>query len=228
MGYTGHALIEHRAAERKAGDPVTTRALVDAIFDYGRPYPRLPRALEDIVKERLTEAEMRYQTGGSNGVEEQAVVDLINGLCQRLHAPPYALTSLAQVRNLRMRLALDEPRFMGTGISIPGARVGGGGANPSMSPAQALHLTGTLIDQKFLNPEFQVTPTEWEHAKHLVRLRPSGAKGARVGRASPAGPKRREMYDLLSQQISSMQVIDAVELLDKSLGRIGVSMGEGQ
>ncbi|MGH9573995.1 MAG: hypothetical protein ACRD40_10760 [Candidatus Acidiferrales bacterium] len=124
VAYTRHALIEHRAAERKAGDPVSTRALVDAVFEFPHAYHRMPEAVEEMLKERITKAEMSYAAGTSPAVEEQDIVDLINSVAQSLGAPEYALTSLSQVRSLRMRLALSEPKFMGTGMARPEAAIG--------------------------------------------------------------------------------------------------------
>ncbi len=120
--------------------------------------PRMPEAVENAIKDRVTRAEVSYEMGISPAVEEQDIVDLLNSVAQRLGAPEYALTNLSQVRSARMRLALSEPKFMGTGIARPGAAIGEK-INSSMSPLQAVHLvarTGCKTpshQRKSLNPK---------------------------------------------------------------------------
>jgi hypothetical protein len=217
---TGAALIEHREAERKAGDPVSTRALVDAVFEFPHVYRRMSQDIENAAKGRITNAEIRYEAGNSPPVEEQDVVDLANSVAQRLGAPEYAFTNASQVRSLRMRMALNEPKFMGAGMARPGAAIGEE-ISSSMSPLQAVHLLACLIDQKFANPEFQVTPAEWDQATHTVPVRSGGpARGAL--RVMEASPKRREMYDLYDRSVQGLSVADGALLLNEALLKLRI------
>lgn len=156
-----HQSIESKAALSNSSDPKSVRALIDEVFNFPRTFPHLPSQLENAVKDRLVKSEMLYQQGRKPGVEEGDIVEAINNLAQKLGAPPHGETTLSQVRLLRMSLALAEPKFMGTGIALPGVALDES-VSATMVPSQAIHLIGTVIDHKFINPDFQVTTQEWE------------------------------------------------------------------
>jgi len=133
---------------------------------------------------------------------------VINSLGQKLGAPEYAQTSIRQVLVTRMRLAFSEPTFMGRGLGNPNLAIGES-LHTRMSPFQAFHVLTTIIDQKFINPEYQVPVSEWDaefqqrsldQLRALKELRDSGAgKKAVLRLGSPS--KRLEMHQILSSRL---------------------------
>jgi hypothetical protein len=168
-----HDGLEQKASLANANDANSISALVDEVFTFPRAFPRMPDFMESGVKDRVVQAELSYRRGVTAGVHEEAVVKAVNELASKFNVPDYAMTSVHQIRALRIGLSLHEPKFMGTGTARENAKVGES-INLIMSPAQAVHLIGTLIDQKLLNEEYQVPPTEWDrdlHQKVLERFR---------------------------------------------------------
>jgi hypothetical protein len=222
--------IEKKEALVKPNDPNSVKALVDEIFNFPRAFPRMPTLVEDAAKDRLVQAEMLYRQGKKPGVQEQDVVRIINDLADKLGGPPHSKTTHSQLCVLRMSLSLAEPRFMGTGVARQGAAFGEP-ITPSMGPAQAVHLIGTLIDQKFLDPDFQVTPQEWEdvnHQKHLDKMQErqahtrAGSASAITVRSSYSTDKRRELEESLRRGISSLSLPDRLHLVDQALTKLGI------
>jgi hypothetical protein len=152
-------------------------------------------------------------------------------MADKLGAPSYAKTSLPQVRLLRMRLALTSPAFMGTGLGRQHMNTGES-VNESMSPLQAVHLLQTLIDQKLINPEYQLEPSEWER----THMRPSmksiqQAPSSQVSEQSPrlsqtpgvhAIATKRDLREAVSKGISSLSLPDAMNLMNQAFATLKI------
>jgi hypothetical protein len=228
--------IENKYSLANPEDQNSIRALADEIFNFPRSFPRMPSQMEGMVKDRLVRAEILYREGKRTGIQDNDFVRTLNDLADVLEVPPHTRTTLSQVRVLRMWLALSEPRFMGTGIArqdiAPGESI-----NSVMGPLQAAHLMATLIDQKFMNPDFQVSPEEWEatsHQEFMKKLQTEQARGAEV-RANPGHPiaalrsrgsysseKRRALEESLFRSISSLTVKDGLDLVNHTLSTLGI------
>lgn len=210
-------------ADRIGSDETSTRAFAEKIFSMPRSFPRMPMAAENVIKDRLTRAEMAFRQGQGPGVQEEDISHLVNSLVQKLNAPDYARTSPRQVRVLRMSLALTSPAFMAEGMSSPEMKVGES-IKPVMSPLQATHLILTLFDQKLLHPEYQVPPEEWERTfqqssmdrlRKLQEMRQAGAAGKQTAEAVfRHNPKHRELQDAVSQGVSSLTLSDIFGMVD--------------
>ena len=124
-----------------------------AVLAYPHAFPLLLSSLEAAVTNRLVQAEIAFRQGKSKGIEEQAIVDTFNLLVTKFGAPDFAATLVPQIRFLRISIARTEPNFMEPGVARPDAKVGEP-INSNVSPIQAIHLIGLLIDQKLLNPAF--------------------------------------------------------------------------
>ncbi len=224
--------IENKAALVNPDDPDSVRALVNEVFNLPRSFPRLPAPVESAVKERLVQAEIRYRHGEKPGIQEQDIVDTVNSLVDGLGGPPYLKTTLSQVRVLRMRLALGQPIFMGTGVARPDVRVGES-ISSAMGPMQAVNLSEWLIQEKITEPNFQVTPEEWE-ATYLAKfkaqiaeeqamweamrteMRKSGKTTmAMVTARSVSAVKRREIEQTFYPKISSLSLADGLTLINQ-------------
>lgn len=229
--------IENKAALMNPGDPDSVRALVDEVFNLPRSFPRLPAPAESVVKERLVRAEIRYRHGEKPGVQEQDIVDTLNSLVDELGGPPYLKTTLSRVRVLRVWLALGEPIFMGTKAACPDAHIGES-INSAMGPMQAVNLIATLIEQKIREPNFQVTPEDWEAtslakvkeqiAEQQAMVQAMRAEMRKSGKTTMAtatvrcvsAVKRREIEQTLYPKISSLSLADGLILINQVFGKL--------
>lgn len=226
--------IENKASLATADDPNSIRGLVDEVFNLPRAFPRMPASIEGTVKDRLAQSEISYRQGRKPGVQEKDVVDALNNLSEKLGGPPHSKTTLSQVRVLRMWLALSEPKFMGTGLARQDGAIGES-ISPTMGPLQAAHLIATLIDQKFMNPDFQVTPQEWEGGSLQKVTEKIQAAQARVAAARATGQptaevtsriysteKRRELEQSLYPNISALSTADSLNLIQQTLAKLHI------
>jgi hypothetical protein len=222
--------IEKKASSATADDPNSIRALVDEVFNLPHVFPRMPSVIESNIKDRLVRGEISYRGGKTKGVQEQDVVNAMNDLSDKLGGPPHSKTSLSQVRVLRMWMALSQPTFMGAGVARPDAAVGQS-INTAMGPVQAAHLIATLIDQHFINPDFQVTPQEWAQnapdvaqkiQARMAALR-SGQPTTTVTARSYSPDKRRELEQTLYPSISALSATDGVNLIEQTLAKLQIN-----
>src|SRR5205823_8380003 len=153
--------IDEKARAVVPSDSSTVHGLADAVFDYPHVLGRMPTDMENAVKARLVRAEVEFLQGKRLGVREQDLVVFVNQLSNKLRLPDFSRTSNKQVRALRMKIALASPLFMGRGMADGDMKIGDS-ISDELSPLQAVHLIGVLIDQKFLDPNFQVSPEEWD------------------------------------------------------------------
>jgi hypothetical protein len=229
-----HRSIEGKATLVKPDDPSSVAALVEEVFNFPRAYPRLPTVLEATIKDRLAQAEMSYIRGGTPAVKEEDIVKLVNNMATKFGAPDYVRTTARQLRFLRMSLALVEPKFMGAGVARQSAKIGDP-IGSSVSPLQAAHLLAALVDQKFLNPDFQVSPADWDRAfdpssidkLDAARRERQGAAASQEASKSTqivarVNPKRMEMNEFLSQQASSVSWDDAWVIVQEAFTTLGI------
>ena len=213
--------IDEKARVLDPNEEPSVRALTDEIFNYPHVVPRMPSDLESDIKDRLVRAEVNFLSGRKSGVREEDIVLLVNTVSEKLKLPDFAKTSQKQIRALRMNMALASPIFMGRGMANGNMRIGES-INPELSPLEAVHIIGVMIDQKFLDPHFQVLPQQWDqefHGKEIERIRERQALleanphvQHRIGTRD--NPKRQELQDALTQSTNSMNVGDAMNLID--------------
>jgi hypothetical protein len=224
--------IEQKASAATADDPNSVQALADEVFNLNHVFRRMASVVEGMVKDRLVGDEILYRQGKAPGVQERDIVDTLNHLAERFGGPPYSKTSLSQVRVLRMWMALCQPNFMGAGVAKQNAAVGES-ISSAMSPLQAAHLIATLIDQKFINPDFQVSPEEWEKnsppVEEKIKQRTARARATTTGQSSAnvsldsySPDKRRELEQTLYPSIWSLGTTDALILLEQAFEKLHI------
>lgn len=206
-------------------DQQSIRALADAVFAFPRALPPPPEMILTAVKDRLVAAEIAYRTGKQGGVFERDIVKLVNSLAEKFGVPSYGKTGLTQVRVLRMQLALSSPIFMGAGLTHDKMQVGES-VPQQMSPLQAAHLINSLVDQKLINPDFQVPPEEWEQLhlaaalakiQQMQQAQKSGGQETKLQKGEiRAFNKKRDLQVSLLQAGSSLSFTDAMNLLDQA------------
>jgi hypothetical protein len=217
-------IIDAAARSVNARDDASVRALTEAVFSYPHVFSETLAPIQDMVKAKVTQAELLHLQGTRPGVTEEDVSKLVNTMAGRLKLPDYARTTQSHVRVIRTGLALDSPAFMGRGMTRSDARVGDS-INPDMSPLQALHVAAVLVDQKFINPDFQVSAVEWDshvRQKALERIRQAEAR-----KKNPAptrhsigvrnNPKHDEMRQAFVNGVSSMSDADGLNIATEVL-----------
>jgi hypothetical protein len=217
-------LIDASARVMGADDEASVRALADEIFNYPHVLGRMPASVEDIVKGRLVRSEIGFLRGKRSGVHEEDVVALFDAMAARFTLPEYVRTSKKQVRALRMSLAVASPAFMGRGMADGKIDVGET-VSSEMSVLQAAHLSAVLLDQKFLDPNFQVPPGQWDresHDKEVQRIKerqellksPTAGEHHMIARSNP---KRRELHEAILRSTTSLSVADSQDILETAL-----------
>jgi hypothetical protein len=207
-------MVTHQMLDTKysaiSEDANTVGAFVDDLLNFSHPY-HVDSQVKPLIKNSLVQAEINYRHGANPGVGEADVVTAINRLADRFGVPEYARTSLKQVRYLRMSLAILSPQFMGTGMSTP---EGGQPINSKMSPLQALHLATFLIDQKLVNPMYQVTPTDWDGSIHLQPVKHTGPTQAKL--VALDNRKQNELYNILRPGFEAISTTEAISLMHET------------
>jgi hypothetical protein len=214
-------VIDEKARAAVPGDSASVRGVADAVFDYPHVLGRMPVDMENTVKERLVLAEAEFLQGKRPGVREEDVVLFVNQVSNKLKLTDFAKSSKKQVRALRMKTALASPVFMGRGMADGDMKIGDS-ISDELSPLQAVHLIGVLLDQKFLDPNFQLSPEDWDrdsHHKEIERIREQQAilkSQPRVEHriATRENPKRQDLQNALTQSTSSMSLADAQGLIE--------------
>lgn len=209
-------------------DENSIRVLANAVFDFPHSYPHMPADIEATAKDRLIQAEKAYMQKRGPGVQEHAVVNTINTLAEKFAVPEYAKTSALQVRYIRMTAALGAPNFMGQGVARPGTKIGDS-IGTEMSPIQAAHLMAVVIDQKFINPDFQVPPDEWDRgfqglSDKLQAEQDAQASGApRTARLRVrVNSNRQSLNDTVWKGLSSLSANDGSDLVKQMFTNLGI------
>lgn len=178
----------------------------------------IPDSVAGVLEDRLTDAEIRFRNKTGRGVSERQLLDFMNLVAVKLHLPEYAKTTPAQLRNLRMRLSISSPAFMGTGLTDHGLTKGDS-INVVMSPLQAMHLFNVMVDQKVLNDLYQdpsIDIVRAEEQRHKERQQKALAQGRKSYVAEArVNPHGLEMLNALAQGANSLSVKDALDIVDE-------------
>lgn len=228
--------LEEKAKAAKSGDQGSIRALADQVFDQWNGFAQVPAELTDAVKDRLVRTEIDYRQGKREGVEERNIMDMTNAVAEKLGMPEYMKLNRREVRGMRLATLFFMPTFMGTGMTRKDMKVGDK-INSSMSPLQAAELVTMVMQQKLINPEFQLTPADWtarEQENHLQRWQAykqasaSGGKSAMEQANKPSqadvseNPKRKEILDTIENARATMSLDDALQLANGALDTLGI------
>jgi hypothetical protein len=189
---------------------------------------QLPQPFAAGINDQLASFEDAYWRGLGPGVKEGDLVAALNRLADTLNLPEYAKTSLNQIRTLRMQLLMMNPRFMGRNLFAGSMRIGDT-ISDVMSPLQALHLSLSLIDQKFYDSNYQVSPSAWDAAqgRRLAALAATVNRSPGEPRGKPSvrplvSPQRQELEDRLNAAVAGLGVSDALDLVASTLRTLGI------
>ena len=224
--------IEERAKLENPSDGNSVRALVDEIINSPNSFGEIPPVMDSIVKERLTQAEMKYKLGLGPGVQENDIVHIANTLADKFQLPDYARTTPHQVEVLRLSLELSSPVFMGVQPLQQDSETSR--SNPTkLSPAQATHLLLSLVNAKLYNPDYQLPPDEWEKTRYgpmmekLVKYKESKESGQQSKPVTYAvlmmsHSPGEDIMTAVSHGISEMSLTDGLDLVDQAFAAVGI------
>jgi len=213
------ARINSKAELLNTADETVIRDLADEAF---RSFDAdlVPPEISDTIKERIVRAEVNYRRGYGKPVSEFGVVRMTNMLMKKLGAPAYAQTNVFEVRRLEMNFLPFLSKFIGkkpVGTSH-GPKALGSSFNPEMSPLESVVIANLLIQQKRVNPAYQLTQDEWV-AKHY---------GKKLSKHEFGDKSRSAEMEKAIKRGGDLSVSELVKLPHRALDLLGVERGDGR
>jgi hypothetical protein len=221
--------IEEQAALENPADANSVHGLIDAILECPHSFGPIPPIMREIVEERLVQSEMNYKFGRSAGIPEENIVKIANQFVDKLRLPDYARTTSHQLEVLRFGMEMGIPSFMAPS-SVRGGQPGKSPNTGEFSPAQAVHILFVLADQKMINPEYQLSPEEWENTKYqpemerltkYKELRDSGQLATAKKGVLVTGNSIKDLGSIISRQVSQMSLTDGMDLVNEAFEIVG-------
>lgn len=211
--------INSKAELLNTADETVIRELADEVFTSFNA-DLLPPEISGSVKDRIVRAEVAYRRGHGRPVSEFGVVRMTNMLMKKLGAPAYAQTNVYEVRRLEMNFLPFLSKFIGkkpAGTS-DGPKALGSSFNPKMSPLEAVAIANLLIQQKRVNPAYQVTHDEWV-AKHF---------GKNSSKHEFGDNGRSAEIEKAIQRGGNLSAYELVKLPHRALDLLGVERVDGR
>lgn len=194
------------------GDEESLRSVVaEMVHITAGNSPTIPSA----VVENIIAAELAHRNGKQRRLHNADIEKAVNELASELKVPDYARTSTKQVASVRIALHMLMPHL----IKLPDAE-----HREGMAPLEAATVTLFLLKQKLSNPDFQVTPDEWETNQKNFRASSrshgdsqSNSYSLKVGSAG----RTAELKEMLRQSKAANDPSEANALMDRSFKRLG-------
>lgn len=223
--------IDEVAKLENPSDGNSVQTLIDEILVFPHSFNLNLPVMREIVEQRLVQAEINYKFGRNPGIPEKSVVQIANTLADKFELPDYARVTVHQVEVLRFGMELSMPAFM-VPASSQNEQAGVYPGDSSLSPAQAAHILLVLIDQKMSNPDYQLTPDEWEETQYqpsmdrllkYKELRDSGqlAKTEKRG-ALVTVVHIKDLRTPISNAVAQMSLTDGLDLVNQAFGIAGI------
>ena len=213
------ARINAKAELLNTADERVIRDLADEVFTSFNA-DLMPAEVLDSVKDRIVRAEVNYRSGHGYPVSEFGVVRMTNMLMKKLGAPAYAHTNVYEVRRLEMNFLPFLSKFIGkkpAGTSH-GPKAIGSSFNPEMSPLEAVAIANLLIQQKRVNPAYQMT-----HDELVARRLAKSSSKHEIGDNS-----RSLEIEKAIQRGGNLSVYELVKLPHHALDQLGVERADGR
>lgn len=216
--------INQKAQAAGQGEPGAIRALASEVV-----YSLAPKLVPDFTRgamaERLARAEEHYRATKEGGIPEENVVRMVNELADKFKAPKYAKTDKEQTRFLRVRMMRNLPHLIGRETE-------GDSISPVMSPAEAVAVALTILQQKMYNEDYQVPAGNFkEHMRQKdAERRKERDKEKREGggadkprlTAKPRSDKHKKMRQIVAEGAAALGEAELMSLADNSLDTLGV------
>jgi hypothetical protein len=131
-----------------------------------------------------------------------------------------------------MQLVLSSPAFMAAGLTHENMKPGET-ISDRMSPLQAVHLLSSLLDQKIINPDYQLQPAEWEKAhlapatariQQMQKLQSSDQQINAPRRAEVrVFHRRRDLHQAILQAGSTLSFTETMNLIDQAFTTLKIN-----
>lgn len=153
-------MLNQKARIARTGEANAVQEYVESIVQVTGFQEYLTGQMGSQLKDRVKRAEISYRQGQHPGINEEKVVLAVNGLVEKLQTPAYSLTSLYEVRRLRVSVLPIFPEVIGKNRNSNNVQNTGDNLPSEMSPAEAVFVFASLLYQKMYNPDYQLTPAE--------------------------------------------------------------------
>ena len=213
--------LEEKAHRANALQRESIRNLAHEVLTQPHLHP-LPAPIVTLLEEKLTTAEVNFRMSNGPGVNESQLVDLLNSIQLKLGLPTYEKTTAAQVRTLRVKLAMMSPHMMGDTL-IGGQKLHKGDhVCTEMAPLQAMHLLEVMIDQKILNPDYQDPSIDLLSAErqHLNESKSTQGKPALQVMDSKQVARKQEVQRAINEAVSAMTIQDVYDIVGHALATL--------
>jgi hypothetical protein len=218
-----YEMIELKAQQADPNNRQSIRDLAHEIL-VSPHFHHVPDPVSIFLEDKLTDAEIEFRNHNGHAVSETQLVELMSWMADKFRMPSYLRTTAAQVRTLRMRLAIASPLLMGSTLAGQEVKIGGQ-IRTKMSPLQAMHLLNVLIDQKIANPDYQdpsidIDTAQRQREEGIRKVSPTGARvvnGKLAWVTSDNNPKRKEILNALSAALDQMSMQDAYDIINHAL-----------
>jgi hypothetical protein len=219
--------VDAKASLAASGDVGAVRDLVHPIF---QSFGWIDATKTQDVEDRIARSESQYRSGLQPGITAENIAKAINNAAVDLHAPEYAKTDVSQVRYLRFSLMMGAPHLVG-GDHLSSTTDGQQRVFPeTMSPAEAVYVSLSLIHQKLYNPKYQATASEWAQARAAENWQKW--KDARSGKtqapinhptlvSSSNSPRTAEMRNFVTAAAARLNSNAARSRIEKGLDDLG-------
>jgi len=188
-------IIEMLTESADPADPDSIRPLIDLVLAHDNTFfPPMSPAIENIIKTKLSRAEIDYRYGRNPGIPEQSLADAFNALAAKFDGRASSLTSQLQVRLLRMQLSLFLPKLMQ--IQRIDESVGS-----VMSPLQAAAVMKELLVNKRGVSAYQIPPSEWDRSSYRPGIEALQASQHRLDQIRLQQPTRLENLRLQNAEL---------------------------
>jgi len=212
------AAINQKAKAARSGNLPDAEEYIGELIKVAGFENELQGFTSTAIKNRVGRAESRYRLGQEEGIPEAKIVRTVNGLVKKFNLPRYSRTNLYEVRRLRLGLLPNFPQIItqkkqGVQSVFVGAQI-----DSQMSPAEAVFVLAMMLQQKMVNPEFQLTHTErvnrWAGSHNHV--------GGQSNSPNPDQNRSREIKEALSLAVASTSTSDALQMSGITLNTLGI------
>jgi hypothetical protein len=206
--------INDKAKSARGPNARAIRDLLDEIFEAHGWNQDLGSASENL-KQRIVNAEVRYQTGAQAGVPRKNIVETANAWARKINAPAWALTSDAEVRRMRARMMTWYPNLIGRG-----RQVGGRPLDEDLGPVEAFFTFAQLVHNKLHWTDYQMTPEERAKARREVAGKPQKTQPGPQLQAQSG--RSVELQLAIHNALTSMSADELEKMKSETLRALGI------
>jgi len=208
------SVIEQKSRQIAISNYGETQELADEVFKAHHIVGPLADVASPMLHQ-IIDAQIKFDQGNLKPVTEEQIAAGINHIATVFSAPVYAFTDSKEVRKTRVLMSTIEPHFIGRKPLIsPRVR------SPKdhqlldnqMGPLEAFHVSATILEQKFTNPDYQVTPEERAEADgrgdlHALSIDKSAQRFHEMQALITLSTKKISLMDIFQLSVDSMKVL---------------------